>query len=305
MPGKVFISCGQATPEERKIATVIRRWLKGKGFEPYVAIETQSIQDVNSCIIGNLRSADYYIFIDFRREKICNSPKEYRGSLFTNQELAIAYILGFDQVLFIQHSDIKLEGIGKYILSNARRFVSPNEVTDIVKEEVVQRGWKPDYSRQLVPVSIDYFHDPDYREPDGTARYDHHIWRVEIRNNRNDAGAFSTVARLKSIDDLSKGITIPSISYFLKWAGQSGYERTILPKDSAKFDAFAIENKPAYNCIYLHSSKDIHPRKPIMQDQLGQLTLNYQVFAQGFPVLEFAVKLELTGNITATTVRIV
>ncbi|MBL7074261.1 hypothetical protein ISS37_03365 [candidate division KSB1 bacterium] len=59
MPGKVFISCGQVNDEERQIASDVSNWLSNQGFEPYVAIEAQSIQDVNSSIIGNLKTSDY------------------------------------------------------------------------------------------------------------------------------------------------------------------------------------------------------------------------------------------------------
>ena len=55
MPGKIFISCGQANSAEVWIANKVSDWLKTKGYEPYIAIETQSIQDVNSGIIGNLK----------------------------------------------------------------------------------------------------------------------------------------------------------------------------------------------------------------------------------------------------------
>ncbi len=186
MPGRIFISCGQATQSERKVAYDISKWLDSVGYDPYIAIETQSIQDVNSGIIGNLKSADYYIFIDFRREKICNCPqKEYRGSLFTNQELAIAYFLGFDRALFIQQSKIRLEGIAKYILGNAKRFDDIDEVIEIVKQEFGQRKWSPDYSRHLVPNQVNILSTPlQYRDHTGT--YNQYICHVEVENRRRD-----------------------------------------------------------------------------------------------------------------------
>jgi len=52
MAGKVFISCG-SLPNERKLANKVRSWFKSKGFSPYVAIEAQSIEDVNSGIINS------------------------------------------------------------------------------------------------------------------------------------------------------------------------------------------------------------------------------------------------------------
>ncbi len=303
MPGKVFISCGQATEEEKKVARKIRNWLRGrKGFDPYVAIETQSIQDVNSGIIANLKSADYYVFVDFRREKICDSPQEYRGSLFTNQELAIAYTLGFDEVIYLQQSNIRLEGIGKYLLSNAIKFNSLEEVPRLVGQEIRRRGWNPKYSRHLVPKSI-YILQNSLQYSDHTGRYNQYICHVEVENRRYDYGAFSTIALLDRVELPSKTTISPDRSY-LKWAGQSGYERTIIPRGSAKFDAFAIDNQLGYDTVWLHSSADVYPRQPILHGR-GQYTLHYQVFAQGFPVLEFAMVLNVTGNITTTTAKII
>ena len=78
-------------------------WFEEKGYSPYVAIEAQSIQDVNSGIISELKNSDFYVFVDFKREKIAKKGK-YRGSLFTNQELAIAYVLRFENAVFFRES---------------------------------------------------------------------------------------------------------------------------------------------------------------------------------------------------------
>jgi hypothetical protein len=303
MPGMVFVSCGQATEAERKIANKIKDWFTSKNYTTYVAIQTQSIQDVNSSIIQNLKTADYYVFIDLRREKIDFFHRRYRGSLFTNQELAIAYSLEFDEAIFLQQSCILLEGIGKYILSNAKRFDRLDEILNIIKQEVTKRNWSPTYSRHLVPLPINkptqaFF----YRDLTRTANQ--YIWHIQIQNRRKDLGAFLTVANLESIELPSKQVISPDTTY-LKWANQTNYERTILPQSTVKFDAFAIDDSPPHTNVYLHSATDFFPRQPIIQGQPGTYTLNYQVFAQGFPLLKFAVVLNLTGNIATTIAQIV
>ncbi len=118
------------------------------------------------------------------------------------------------------------------------------------------------------------------------------------------SGAFSTIVRLDRIEFPSRQV-ISSDSSYLKWAGQSSYERIIPAQKSAKFDAFAIENKHNYDTVYLHSFADVLPRQPILQNQLGQYILHYEVIAQNFPLLELAVILNLTGNIGTTTARII
>jgi hypothetical protein len=46
-----------------------------------------------------LETSDYFLFIDFKRERI-RCPNIFRGSLFTNQELAIASFLGLESIVF-------------------------------------------------------------------------------------------------------------------------------------------------------------------------------------------------------------
>lgn len=304
---KVFISCGQATGKEKKVSTKIKDWLEDRGYRTYVAIQTHSIQDLNTSIIGNLTSADYYIFIDFRREKISHHPKEYRGSLFTNQELAIAHYLGFERVLFFRQSKVRLEGIGKYILSNAIEFNDLDEAMSLVWQEFEKReqsdNWNSHYSRHLVPSAIE----PVGRlltYKDHTGSYEQYIWHAYIDNRTTERVAFSTAASLKHIKYQSKLYPSQDDSY-LKWAGHHEcYQRTIPPGETAAFDAFAINAKPPYDVVYLHSTEDFLPRNSLGLDAPGRYTLYYQVLALNFPVLEFRVRLNLTGKISTTSAKI-
>ena len=103
---KVFISCGQSSKRERDAAAQIKDRLKREGYETYVAIEKQNMDDIFSGIIKHLKLSDYYLFIDFAREAVFPIDKSFkpnnlkkcprRGSLFTHQELAIAAILEFE-----------------------------------------------------------------------------------------------------------------------------------------------------------------------------------------------------------------
>jgi hypothetical protein len=67
LSGKVFISCGMHLNEERQAVEAIRRLLTAK-FNlppPYVAVNVQSLGDIMN-ITKELRSSDYYLFIDFK-----------------------------------------------------------------------------------------------------------------------------------------------------------------------------------------------------------------------------------------------
>lgn len=304
MPGKIFISCGQATADEKKVAADLETWLKGKGFNPYVAIQTQSLQDVNSDIIENLKLSDYYIFIDFRRDKIsklkfCHA--EYRGSLFTNQELAIAYLLEFQHVIYLRENKVRLEGLGQYLLSNAWIFKNKSDVVPLIQEEMNKRTWEKTYSRHFVvsgPIDAGQW---PFRDHTGASV--RQIWHISVENRRTDLAAFNAVARLDKI-------TVPNGSTgnsrdrsFLKWAGKKeAFHNTILPIDQANFDCLSIDVANPF-CVYLHSEEDRHPRQPVIS-HVGLYILHYELLAIGFPKTNFDIEINLTGNINTTTLRL-
>lgn len=110
MAGKVFISCGQRPPDETTIAHRIRDILKDKfDLDSYLAFKVQSFDDVMQ-ITKELSVCDYYLFIDFRREKLGWRGK-CRGSLFTHQELAIARHLGFSEIIALQQDGVFWRGL--------------------------------------------------------------------------------------------------------------------------------------------------------------------------------------------------
>jgi hypothetical protein len=152
MPGKVFISCGQASEAERVVARELATWFASEGFAPYVATQVQSIPDLNSGLIGELKRSDFYFFINFRREKIITGKARslYRGSLYTNQELAVAYALGFEHMLFLNQKGAERGGMFGTIVSNAPEFDKLDEMLPAVKRMVAQARWKPAFSRQLI-----------------------------------------------------------------------------------------------------------------------------------------------------------
>jgi hypothetical protein len=291
MKAKVFISCGQRNAE-RKIARCVAQWFSKQGFEPYVAIEAQSIQDVNSGIIRELRRSDYYVFIDFRRERLRNnqSKTNYRGSLFSHQELAIVCALQFEHTIFFRQSDVLLEGLAKYMASNATVFDHPDEVPDLVAKAVQLRQWNPRYSRNLVVQKL-HFRSKPWSYADMFGRFLH----VDIENRRPDTGAGETVARLAAIT-LASGTRKVSPNHSpLKVTGQwMAYEQTIWPRSHGAFDLLCVDAKVGYR-VYLNNALDVTPR-PILFEQLGEHFLEYEVFARGFDVRHFGVKLQLTAK---------
>src|SRR2546425_642183 len=104
---RVFISCGQQ-PTEAAIAEAIAARLSALGFAPYIATKQQTLRGLKEEIFERLRAAEYFLFVDFKREGlVTGSPLSgffkkilHRGSLFTHQELAIAAYLDKEVIAF-------------------------------------------------------------------------------------------------------------------------------------------------------------------------------------------------------------
>jgi hypothetical protein len=110
MKAKVFISCGQRrNTEEIEIARTISRRLISLGYDPYVATEEQTLKGVKENIFSQLTSSEYFLFIDFRRERI-DELDLCRGSLFSHQELAIASLIDMPLIAFQEEGVLREDG---------------------------------------------------------------------------------------------------------------------------------------------------------------------------------------------------
>lgn len=273
----VFLSCGQREGE-REIAKQIQHLIESE-FEMkcYNADSVQGFDAVMS-ILDHLSKADYYLFIDFKREG------KLPISVFTHQEFALARAWGISELIAFQEEGLESYGILGYVLAHPIQFTRQN-LLDLVRQEI-RLHWTKTFSRNLVCARLD---PPksliDYG--DHTGRSLEMVWSLCIQNRREDRTAFNTVAILHSVtNDSTKETTRPDSAY-LKWAGQMGYQKTIFPDDEATFDAFAIRVREGG--VFLHSAADVR-RQAIITD-FGRFSLEFRVFSEGFPPLVVRVKL--------------
>ncbi len=305
MPARVFISCGQVTAEERQVATIIKEWFARRGFEPYVAIQAQSLADINSGIIGELKQSDFYVFIDFHRERLVsaggfiNPFKRYphRGSLFTNQELAVAFLLQFDNAIFLQQEGIEHEGLLRYMGSNAQRFATLQDVPALVEQLVVARHWDPSYTRHL-SLGATHWAGP-LMYGDHTGQHSVRVFEVDVHNRRHELGALNAIARLRQIVSPDRSVNSAIDRSPLKTTGQPGYTQVIWPQSHAAWDLFAVR-MDAPPAIYLNSALDVAPRSPLISLP-GEYVLTYEIFAENFPVLRFDVRLSVSNDPLTTS----
>jgi hypothetical protein len=286
MPARVFISCGQREGE-RQIAQAVADWFVVHGFRPYVALEAQSVQDINSGIIRELRRSDYYVFIDFKRERLTGSDT-HRGSLFSHQELAIAYATEFEYALFFREAGVDLEGFAAFMASNATVFDDRAALPALVSVAVQRRGWSPNYSRNLVVGQLRLTDELlAYRNLRGRFLY------CDIHNRRVDVGATSVVARLASLSIAGGPVQVSPNRSHLKVTGQHmAFEQTIWPSSHGAFDLLCIDANHGSR-VYLNNALDLLPT-PSLFDSIGEHLLVFEVWGHGFERISFTVRLRTT-----------
>ena len=116
---RIFISCGQSKkPDEIEVAKAIADRLRGRGFDPYIAVQEQTFQGLKENIFARLRNSEYFVFVDFKREKPGRS-QHCRGSLFSHQELAMASLFEIDVAAFQERGVKPLDGLIQLLQVNA------------------------------------------------------------------------------------------------------------------------------------------------------------------------------------------
>lgn len=284
----VFLSCGQRDDERviaQQIETLIRDELK---FNCYNADTRQGFDDVMS-ITEQLSKADYYLFIDFKRDGVLPV------SVFTHQEFALARAWGITEMMAFQEEGLSSYGMLAYVLAHPTAFERQNLV-DLVRKNIKSRGWSPEYSRNLSVSQL--------RTSELIPYTDHHgsnlerIWKAVVQNRRSDRAATNVIAILDRITDATNNKTWRPDTTFLKWSGQQAYQRTIFPQDSAEVDLFLL--KAEREGIYLHSARDEYPRTSVVPGA-GTFIFKYLLYADTFPAVFFEVKVIYNGVIRFST----
>ena len=151
---RVFISCGQTkNSEEEKLADEIKKRLVALGFDAYIAIRDHSSRGLKENLFQQIEQSEYFLFVDFRRDLLGDSNC-CRGSLFSNQELAVASYLEIDLLAFQEGGVKELDGLLGFIQANETHFSDRSKLPDLVTEHVqklIDEGkWDPRWRNELV-----------------------------------------------------------------------------------------------------------------------------------------------------------
>jgi hypothetical protein len=248
---RVFVSCGQQKDsDEVEIAQEIAEKLADMGFDPYIAVTEQSLEGVKENIFRRLSESEYIVFVDFKRDRLAHirngvlSDKgEHRGSLFSNQELAIATYLDTECLAFQEQGVRELDGILRFIQANCMKFDDRSSLADTVaskvREKINKKEWDPTWryelrlrrrdSREYVPAYIG-------GDKSNLARFFH----IEIQNLHRAQIAHDCTGYVERIKNLETGKeTVPDLVE-LKWKGYTDLRASIPPQKSRYLDAFYI-----------------------------------------------------------------
>jgi hypothetical protein len=146
--GKIFVSCGQYTAEEKSLGKTVVKMVKSiTGKDAFFAEEVQDLNGLDSNILAALRDADGFITILHPRGTITrpNGATVVRASVWIEQEIGIAtYIQRIEKrhlpVIAFIHKSVGREGIRDLLHLNPITFEDESDVLAALPERLTP--WK-------------------------------------------------------------------------------------------------------------------------------------------------------------------
>jgi hypothetical protein len=311
---RVFISCGQTKDsDELETAHKIRDRLKELGFDPYVAVEEQTLRGLKENIFPQLQDSDYFIFVDFKREKLIPHVRgktglvwshnlHHRGSLFSHQELALASFLDLTLLAFQEKGVKQEDGILRFLQANAIPFTDRNLLPNVIADEVQRRNWDPHSKTELV-LERDPEQYAEHMVQTDVGVEPRRFYYFDVRNLHHRKTATNCYVYLEEALKLDPSpIKIPFKTVELKWAGYMLPNAHILPGTARPVDAFAILHRlPTQLGLVSFSDSLAFGRLAI--DLPGEYELRYAVVSDNFPIARASFMLNLSEKLGNTKLK--
>ncbi len=272
-----------------------------------MAVAEQTLLGLRENIFSQLESADYLVFVDFKREELKSNDgtTSCRGSLFSHQELGIASFLKIPALIFQEAGVKERDGMLGAMQANAIPFSDRNLLTNVVADFIYQKAcdksWTTQTRHQLTlevasPIWVDASPAP------GRLRRFYHI---AVNNLHHRKAAMNCSVYLDAILDLnSNKLTHPNTIEF-KWAGTGLPGVRIGPSSSRKFDACWFEHilvgmkiVPQLGFNVLTDSTDYIPKIKTP----GKYQLTFSVVSQDFPPQSANFMLEVGNTLESISI---
>lgn len=273
---QVFISCGQREDlGEVEVATKISEVLAQEGFDPYIAASQQTLRGLKENIFQRLAESEYFLFIDFVRDRLdLEGSSLCRGSVFSQQELALAAYLDTDVIAFQEEGIKPLEGILRFMQTNCLPFNDRSLLPKMVIEKVREREWSSDWKKALtIEAEVDV-HRNVRRLPESVQGDFYHL---HVRNNHIRVVARNVYAYLDNVVEVGTNRRVEYGSVEFKWAGYTLPNAIIPPGGTRRLDAFWIPH-PQPNCPQFNCFTDSTAFFPRIQGP-GQWYMDYTVYS--------------------------
>jgi hypothetical protein len=294
---RVFISCGQAREtQEAQVAHAIAEKLRARGFEPYVAVEEQTLRGLKENLFRQIENSEYFVFVDFKREEL-DSTGFHRGSLFSHQELAIAANREVELIAF-REAGVKLEGISQFVQANAQEFTDRQHLPAFIAQTVLERNWDASWRNELT-ITADEPTVSETMRVDGKGfGFPAQFVHVVVRNRHKSKPAVNCYAYLEVVTNLrtEEDLPVPTIEH--KWAGYLYPNAIIAPRSVRPFDAFWYPLVPAVRArslLEFNVFADSTGYLPEIREP-GTYRLAYRVICENFPAVAGNFQLTLTTD---------
>lgn len=282
---RIFISCGQRTEAEKGLGSSCKKHFERRGFSVYLAEAVQSLEALTENIFYHLRNSEYAVFIDCAREPL--DTDKFRGSIFVNQELAIAAFLNIDSRVFHEEGVIR-EGVAEYLIAKPVLFKNRPQFLGKLRRQT--KEWRSDWSNELF---LDFYRVvPDIGLVDGRSADWYHL---KVFNNHLNRYARNCVAYVSKIINSDTGQEINVGNFELVWAGTGLFERHILPKRQTEIDAFLIIR--GENVIRFHHRPSTSSEYGMPSLGKGNYSITYLLVSENFEQVTKTFKLEFGGDI--------
>ena len=305
LPARVFISCGQTQDsDEYATAKEIARRLKKLQFDPYVALQEQSLSGLKENIFRRLENSEYFIFVDFKREELAGTnPRECRGSLFSHQELALASYLNIEVLAFQEKGVRQNDGIIRFLQANATQFTDRHLLPNVIADEVGKRRWDSTWRNELLLERSDPTQHGDslmkVQGQQGEVVKIGHFFHIGVHNRHQRTTARHCFVYLEKAVRLEPQTDFSLRAVEVKWEGYTLPSAHIPPGTARTFDAFYIfPDDPVKLRFQLFT--DSWAFIPNIEGE-GRYELQYSVVADNFPTARDTFLLDLRNSVDTTT----
>ncbi len=288
---KVFISCGQHSPSERRAAGNIAGMLTELGFDPYVATQEQTLKGLRENIFRNLEDSGYFIFVDFKREQLANL-QDCRGSLFSHQELALASYLDLDVIAFQEEGVRHEDGLMRFLQANSIPFSEPGDLPRLIRRRIEEAGWVTGWKNGLELSIGDPAH-VDTHPPGAAASEYRRFFHLSVVNHHWRLPALNCSAVVESILNAQTNLPIAFGTVELHWAGSSEQFIMISPRHQRELD---LGFDQRFQDIFYFNSFSTSTQYMGPLRGPGHFIVAYTVSSANFRPRSFSVEIEITDH---------